>query len=51
VNNSIIKDLNDSEEEEISNNQLKKKITRMINEIKEEMYKQLNKFKEDTNKQ
>jgi hypothetical protein len=51
VNNSTIKDLNDGEVDEISNNKLKITRIRMINKIKEEcMSKHLNEFKEDTNK-
>jgi hypothetical protein len=50
VNNTTIKDWNDTEANEISNNELEKTI-RMINEIKEDMYMYLNKFKEVTNKQ
>jgi hypothetical protein len=43
VSHSIIKDLNNSETDEISNSELKKKtVTRMINEIKKDMYKYLN---------
>jgi hypothetical protein len=37
VNNSKIKYLNDSEADEISNNELKRKMIRMINEIKEDL--------------
>jgi hypothetical protein len=39
VNNSIIKDLNDCEADEISNNEFKRKMMRMVNKIKEDMYK------------
>jgi hypothetical protein len=35
VNNSTIKELNDSEADRISNNELKRKMIRIINEIKE----------------
>jgi Txe/YoeB family toxin of Txe-Axe toxin-antitoxin module len=41
-NNSTIKDLNDSKVDEISNNELKRAIIRIINEIKEDIYKHLN---------
>jgi hypothetical protein len=50
VNNSKINNLNNSEEEEISNKKFRKTIARVINEIKE-VYKQQNEFKQDTNKQ
>jgi hypothetical protein len=42
VNNSTIKELNNSEEDEIANNELKRTMIRMINEIKKDMYKQTN---------
>jgi hypothetical protein len=46
-----MKDLNDNQENEISNNELKTAIIRMGNKIEEDMYMHLNIFKEDTNKQ
>jgi uncharacterized Fe-S cluster-containing protein len=51
INNSTMKDLNDNQENEISNNELKTAIIRMGNKIEEDMYMHLNIFKEDTNKQ
>jgi hypothetical protein len=42
VNNSTIKELNNSEEDEIANNEFKRTMIRMINEIKKDMYKQTN---------
>jgi hypothetical protein len=42
VNNSTIKDLNNSEVDEIPNNELKGMKIRMINKIKEDMYQHLN---------
>jgi predicted RNA binding protein with dsRBD fold (UPF0201 family) len=50
ANNSRINNLNNSEEEEISNKKFRKTIRRTINEIKE-VCKQQNKFKQDTNNQ
>jgi hypothetical protein len=43
-NNSIIKDLNESEADEILNNKLKRIMIRVTSEIKEDMYKHLNEF-------
>jgi hypothetical protein len=37
--------------EEISSNELKKAMIRMMYEFKEEMYKKINELKQDTNKQ
>jgi hypothetical protein len=48
--NSTRKVLSDTEEKEMTNNEFKDTLTRIINEIEENMYKQLNEFKEDRNK-
>jgi hypothetical protein len=37
VNNSTVKDLNDSEVNEIANNELKRAMIRLINEIKKDV--------------
>jgi hypothetical protein len=49
--NSTTKDLNNREEEKISNIQFQKLIVRMINELKEETQKLVSDLKEDMNKQ
>jgi hypothetical protein len=46
VNNSTIRDLNDSEMDEILNNKLKRTMLRMTNEIKEHMLRMINEIKE-----
>jgi hypothetical protein len=46
-----INDLNDCEEEEISNNELKRTVIKMINKIEEDMCKHVNEFKEDADRQ
>jgi hypothetical protein len=46
-NNSTTKELNEIEVDEISDNELKRTMTIMINEIKKKMHKHLNKIKED----
>jgi hypothetical protein len=51
VNNSTIKDSNNSEVDEISNNELKRTMIRMTNKIKKDLHKHMNEFMEDTNKQ
>jgi hypothetical protein len=51
VNNSVIKDLNDNEVDEISNIELKRTMIRVINKIREDMCKDPNEFKQDINKQ
>jgi hypothetical protein len=50
VNNSTTMDSNDSEVDEIPDKELKRIITRMINEIEEDTCNHLNLFKENTNK-
>jgi hypothetical protein len=44
----VIRNLNNSEDKEISNDEFKITMTRIINKIKETMYKQLNAHKDDT---
>jgi hypothetical protein len=51
VNDSIKKDLKNSEVDEISNSEFKKVVVRMINKIKQHIYMHLNEFKEGTNKE
>jgi hypothetical protein len=51
VNDSIKKDLKNSEVDEISNSEFKKVVVRMINKIKQHIYMHLNEFKEATNKE
>jgi hypothetical protein len=46
-NNSTTKELNEIEVDEISDNELKRTMTTMINEIKKKMHKHLNEIKED----
>jgi DNA anti-recombination protein RmuC len=47
VSNSTTKESNKSEMNEISNNEFKRTVTRMINEIKGEIHNHLNEIKED----
>lgn len=50
VNNSTIKDLNDSEAAKTSKNELKRAMIQMVKEIKEDMYKHLNEYEVNTSK-
>jgi hypothetical protein len=43
--------LNDSEADEMSNNEFKRTLIKMIDDSTEDVYKYLNEFREDTNRQ
>jgi hypothetical protein len=45
VNNYTKKDLNNSEADEMSNNEIKSTMITTINKIKEDIYKHMNEFK------
>jgi hypothetical protein len=45
VNNYTKKDLNNSEADEMSNNEIKSTMITTINKIKEDIYKYMNEFK------
>jgi 1,2-phenylacetyl-CoA epoxidase PaaB subunit len=51
VKNSTIKELNNSEVDEISKDKFKRTMIRMTNKIKKDLHKHMNEFMEDTNKQ
>jgi predicted transcriptional regulator len=51
VNNSPLKNLNDSEIDENTSNEPKRTMVRIINEIKEDIYKHFNELQKDTNQQ